>query len=295
MSETEPELGVGIVREQDQQSVVLQFAAAGQTRRYGKRTAPLKRLVFRVGDTVEGASGERLTIERVELRDQLNWYVGGGKELCESDLSPRLRLQRPLSRLLAGQWDALPTYELRRRTLELSSELSSSPWRGLVGPRAQLLPHQLYVASQIATRGLPRALLADEVGLGKTIEAGWVLHQLLVTARAERALVLVPRALINQWFIELLRRFNLAFWVPESQSEEGLRPEDLAEQPRVILSLESLREPSLAQGLAATSWDIVIVDEAHRVGWAPGAPSPEYELLERLAAGAGGLLLLTAT
>lgn len=75
----------------------------------------------------------------------------------------------------------------------------------------QLLPHQLYIASEVARRHEPRVLLADEVGLGKTIEAGLILHQQLVSGRASRALVVVPDSLVHQWLVEMLRRFNLRF------------------------------------------------------------------------------------
>lgn len=295
MSEAEPELGIGFVRSQDQQSVTLEFSAVGQTRRYGKRSAPLKRIEFRVGDTVQTKKGEKWVVERVETKDSLNWFISGDRRICETELSPNLKLQRPLTRLLTGQWDPLPAFELRRQTLERWHELLGAPSRGLIGPRAQLLAHQLYVVSQIAGRGLPRALLADEVGLGKTIEASWILHQLMTTGRVQRVLVIVPRSLLNQWFIELLRRFNYSFWVPESQSEDGVLPGDFAMHERVIVSLESLRVEGLGEALVNVGWDMVIVDEAHRVKWDFDEPSLEYSVLERLASISQGLLLLTAT
>src|SRR5579862_5363154 len=217
ISEAEPELGLGFVREQDLQSVVIEFPSSGETRRYGKRSAPVKRLQFRVGDTITPAEGEPLVVERLEVRDGLTWYLHDRREVCESALSARLKLERPLQRFLAGQLDPLKTYELRRRTLEIHQELAAASWKGLLGPRVQLLPHQLCVVDQVSSRGHPRALLADEVGLGKTIEAGWILHRLILQGRVRRALVIVPKPLLNQWFVELLRRFNLSFWVPESQ------------------------------------------------------------------------------
>lgn len=300
MSETEPELGIGFVRGEDAGAVTIEFPLSGETRRYNKRTAPLRRLEFRVGDSVQTTQGERLTIGSIETRDGLFWYLGAGKEVKESDLSPSLKLQRPMERFLAGHWDTLAAYDLRRTTLSYRQRHSQSPARGMMGPRVQLLPHQIYVTSEISARGLPRALLADEVGLGKTIEAGWIIHRLMVTGRARRVLIITPSSLLNQWFIELFKKFNLSFWVPESQAEEEIEAEDLATQERVILSMESLSLLSIRGIFDASQWDMIVVDEAHRITQSAGQSSESssddnYDILKGLAAKSEGLLLLTAT
>ncbi|MFL5812418.1 MAG: SNF2-related protein [Bdellovibrionia bacterium] len=292
MSETEPELGIGFIRGEDASGVTIEFPLSSETRRYNKRTAPLRRLEFRVGDSVQAASGERLTIESIETRDGILWYLGQGQELCESALSPSLKLQRPMERFLAGHWDTLATYDLRRTTLNLRNHQAESKVRGLLGPRVQLLPHQIYVTNEVSSRGLPRALLADEVGLGKTIEAGWMMHRLLVTGRARRILIITPAGLVNQWFIELFKKFNLSFWVPESQAEEEIEAEDLATEERVILSMESLSLLALRGIFDASQWDMIVVDEAHRISQTQDG---EYEILKSLAEKSPGLLLLTAT
>ncbi len=80
-----------------------------------------------------------------------------------------------------------------------------------MGSRTSLLPHQIYIANEVGQRHAPRVLLADEVGLGKTIEAGMIIQQQLLTGRASRILVLVPPSLLHQWLVEMLRRFNLHF------------------------------------------------------------------------------------
>jgi ATP-dependent helicase HepA len=296
MSEAEPELGIGFVRGVEAMAVDVEYPAVGCSRRYNKRTAPLRRLEFRVGDIVHPQSGEPFEVVRIDTRMGIQWYVGKGKrELSESEISTQHKLQRPLERFLGGQIDPLRAFELRRQTLKLRDRVLRSPVRGLMGPRVMLLPHQAYVVNQVASRGVPRALLADEVGLGKTIEAGWILHQLIVTERVRRVLVLVPQALVNQWFVEMLRRFNTAFWVPESQTEEAPLGEDLEEHERFIIALESLEDPDFVESLLEIEWDLVVVDEAHRITWAEGDPSPEYTVLEQLSAKTHGMLLLTAT
>src|SRR5690606_622242 len=115
-------------------------------------------------------------------------------------------------------------YMLRQETLEHLRRLRQSPAQGLLGARVQLLPHQFYIASEVAERHAPRVLLADEVGLGKTIEAGLILHQQLLTGRASRVLILVPDSLIHQWLVEMLRRFNLHFTILDAERCAALAP-----------------------------------------------------------------------
>ncbi len=295
-SEGEPELGLGFVKALDAMSVAIEYPSSNQGRMYRKKSPPLRRLEFKPDERVQSKSGETFIIDRVEVRDHLNWYIGkDGTELCESEISPKLTLQRPLERFLAGHWDGIKAFSLRRKTLEYYHRQLRSKARGMIGPRAQLLPHQLYVTQEICKRGLPRALLADEVGLGKTIEAAWITHRLLITERVRRVLILVPESLVNQWFVELFKRFNLSFWVPASQSIDKLKAGDISDQERVILSIESMSELH-EQGILKTSdWDMIIVDEAHRVKWSEENPSAEYKVLKELAKRTPGQLLLTAT
>src|SRR5690606_38077167 len=80
--------------------------------------------------------------------------------------------------------------------------------------------------SQVTERYAPRVLLADEVGLGKTIEAGLILHQQILSGRTRRALIIVPDALLHQWLVEMLRRFNLSFTLIDSDRFEALSESD---------------------------------------------------------------------
>ena len=92
----------------------------------------------------------------------------------------------PQQRLLNGHFDRNRDFVLRVATLENLDRLQQSPARGLLGSRTSLLPHQLYIAAEVGQRHAPRVLLADEVGLGKTIEAGMIMQQQLLTGRASR-------------------------------------------------------------------------------------------------------------
>ena len=133
---------------------------------------------------------------------------------------------------------------------------------GLLGPRVQLLPHQLYIAAEVASRHAPRVLLADEVGLGKTIESGLIVHQQLTTGRASRVLIAVPDSLVHQWLVEMLRRFNLSFTMLDEERCEALvesgtpNPFEAAQLVLCSLSLLVDRPDRLDQArcAAGTCW-----------------------------------------
>ncbi len=297
ISETEPELGLGMVLSCDTRRVTLLFHGSGAMRQYARAGAPLKRVRFQPGDTVHSHEGWAFTVEVVEEQGGLLTYRGAGRELHETALSNYISFSKPQDRLFAGQIDPSRQFELRIEALERQAAARRSPLRGLLGARIELLPHQLYIAHEVAERHAPRVLLADEVGLGKTIEAGLILHRLIVGGRAARALVVVPEPLLHQWTVEMLRRFNLAFSLYDEErcAQAGSANPFLAEQ-LVLLGLDFLvAHPERAEQAAAAGWDLLIVDEAHHLGWTPHGASPEYTLVERLAARTPGLLLLTAT
>lgn len=93
--------------------------------------------------------------------------------------------------------------------MQHNSDIQQSELWGLAGVRAQPIAHQLHIAKEVADRIAPRVLLADEVGLGKTIEAGLIIHRQLLSGRASRILLIVPETLQHQWLVEMRRRFNL--------------------------------------------------------------------------------------
>jgi ATP-dependent helicase HepA len=100
--------------------------------------------------------------------------------LPESLLPDTLSMNRPLDRLLSGQFEPCQWFYLKQQTLQLMGDAERSGLMGLCSARAELIPHQLYIANEVAGRYAPRVMLADEVGLGKTIEAGLILQQQLV-------------------------------------------------------------------------------------------------------------------
>ena len=301
ISESEPELGLGTVVQTENGRVQVEFKAAGEMRNYTVDQAPLKRVRFRVGDKIKTQAEGEFVVKQVNEHQGLLIYVGKNLQLSEAQLSDHLSLQGPQERLFAGRCDASSAFELRRRTLELLHRLRRSPVRGFVGGRIDLIPHQLYIAQEVASRHAPRVMLSDEVGLGKTIEACLILHRLLLSGRASRILVLVPESLVHQWFVELHRRFNLWLHIFDAErcaaieaGEPGANP--FLDDQLVLTSIDFLAsDPRRAEQAVAAGWDVLVVDEAHHLEWSEASPSREYLVVEELSRKAAGLLLLTAT
>lgn len=301
ISEPEPELGLGIVTCFVDHQVQVRFPGADAVRQYAADTAPLQRVQFQIGDEIESEDGIALYIDDVEEHDGLLIYHGNGQRLPEAELSHDLTFDQPLVRLQHQQFDTPHAFSLRDAALTRRHEIRRSPLRGFLGGRIDLIPHQFYIAHEVASRQAPRVLLADEVGLGKTIEAGMVLHRLLLNRRAERVLIVVPDSLVHQWFVEMLRRFNLWFHIFDQSRCEAIEASPESQNPffdeQLVLAGLSLftEHPRRAQQAADAGWDMLVVDEAHHLGWAPDSVSVEYQAIEQLSQSSPGLLLLTAT
>ena len=129
----------------------------------------------------------------------------------EIELSCFVTLTSPAQRLFSFQFDSPSAYQLRVSTINLIDRLHRSDANGMLGSRTSLLPHQLYITHEVGKRFAPRVLLADEVGLGKTIEAGMIIHQQLCLGLVSRVLIIVPPSLIHQWMVEMLPPVQFAF------------------------------------------------------------------------------------
>lgn len=301
LTEPEPELGLGIVTSVDRFQIGVDFPTSGEKRIYAVGAAVLKRVQFRVGETVETRDEKQLTIETVEEIEGLLFYEGGGLRIREDDISDITNFSLPQDRLMKGKIDIGEVYDLRYRTLQAQLKSRQSPVRGYLGGRVDLIPHQIYILNEVATRQIPRVLLADEVGLGKTIEACLIIQRLLAVGKVSRALILVPESLVHQWFVELLRRFNLWFSIFDEErcrsvehGEPGANP--FLDEQLVLCSVSFLTDNEVRRQQAIEGeWDMVVVDEAHHLEWSPDEVSGDYTLVEELALRSPGLLLLTAT
>lgn len=162
----------------------------------------------------------------------------------------------------------------------------------------------------------PRLLIADEVGLGKTIQAGLLLRQAWLAGRARRILVLAPKAVLRQWQVELREKFNLNWpiydgqrlcWYPspglQGDPQRPVGPKDWHREPCVLASSHLMRRRERAAELlsGAEPWDLVVLDEAHNARRASGGlgtdqrPNQLLRLMQALRERTQGLVLLTAT
>jgi len=300
VSEAEPELGLGTVLRCDDRAVQVLFAKSGVVRNYASHGAPLARAAFRVGQRIAGR-GITFVVERIDLRDGLLVYSGEKRELAEGQLDDEQSLSQADARLISARTDKPHHYELRKRVLLARAAARRSDAWGILSARVDLLPHQLGVVAACMEREHPRALLADEAGLGKTIEAGMLVARMLATGRAARVLVLVPEALLVQWFVEMRRRFQLSFAIIDEERCTAITAADPARNPfedeqLAIASVAWLgRDAQRRDQALAAGWDMLVVDEAHHLEWTPEAASPEYQVVEALAAIAPSVVLLTAT
>jgi superfamily II DNA or RNA helicase len=172
------------------------------------------------------------------------------------------------------------------------------PYFGLSISRVDPLPHQLEaVYDYLLKLARVRFLLADDAGAGKTIMAGLLIRELKLRGLADRVLVICPANLTFQWQRELKEKFEEKFVVLKGdQIREQFGINQWLETPLVITSLDLAKREHILPGLKQVRWDLVIVDEAHRMSWTPPSrKTARYALGELLRDSSDHLLLLTAT
>jgi ATP-dependent helicase HepA len=285
--DTDASLGLGIIVECESRRLTLEFPATGESRQYSRQNAPLTRAVFAEGDTIQTADGSSHQVARVETINDLLIYIDQeGHPIPESQLAATVQLNHPLKRLLAAQLDKPGWFDVREQLSKAYQQWLRSDVAGLLGARITLTPHQLYVAQSATSRHPVRVLLADEVGLGKTIEAGLILQRLQLQNVVGRTLILVPEALCVQWFVELLRCFSIHGVLVDHEME-------LSElnDSRVFIASHDFLDGERA--MEADHWDMVIVDEAHHFDLVEENRAGQQ--LKRLADHTTHLLLLSAT
>ena len=323
----EPQLGLGIIAELSGRLVTVSFPAVSDRRIYSADQAPISRVEYQAGDEIVTNDDQRLIVSDLYRNQGLIIYncrdVNGQQQIVpELEISCFVTMTSPSQRLFNLQTDSTNSYKLRVATLEFLNLLQGSPANGLIGSRTSLLPHQLFITHEVSKRFAPRVMLADEVGLGKTIEAGMIVHQQLHAGYISRVLIVVPPSLIHQWLVEMLRRFNLKFSIFDSGRIDSINTAN-EDQILAIGDVEQINEStaindktinpfeteqfvlcpidlltsnsSCLEDIKSAAFDLLIVDEAHHLKWTNEMVSPEFECISQLCRICPGTLLLTAT
>jgi ATP-dependent helicase HepA len=296
-----PELGPGEVREVRGRQLSVYFRDAEQTLGFAVNADALVPLTLVPGSRVRlESTGETVVVEscsdgRCLLED--------GRTVAAGELWPLPVELPPLDRLARGRVDAFEDFANRIDGLRLLRIRQADGLGSFLGGRIQIFPHQLYAAERACHSDPVRWLLADEVGLGKTVEACLIMNRLLHTGRADRTLVVAPETLTLQWLGELWRKYHQAFVLLDAKrladvaNDYGpdFNPFDV--HRRAIIGLETLASRRrLTEQAVASGIDLLVVDEAHHLRRPPGHPgNEEYRAVAPIAALGRHVLLLTAT
>ncbi|MEN8770587.1 MAG: RNA polymerase-associated protein RapA, partial [Glaciecola sp.] len=305
LSSQQPELGLGIVADVQLRQITIYFPITQEDKLYSVDSSPLIRLLLEKGDTgIDVDAREFCVIDTLDTNGLIQYLVDyqDGSDyqvLTETQLSHHTQINQPEDRLFTLQLDKYNWFDARLHAFNARFAHQQSPLLGLAGARVNLIEHQIHIANQVGNRFAPRVLLADEVGLGKTIEAAMIMQKQRLSGRASRMLIIVPESLIHQWLVEMHRRVNMqcaVFDAPRVNAllEDGMNPFD-AEQI-VLISIDTLvAHPTINDWAVQSSWDLIVVDEAHHLQWSQTAVSTEYKIVEQLTQTTPGVLLLTAT
>jgi ATP-dependent helicase HepA len=288
-SSPEPELGLGEIVLLEGRMLTLNFSGSEETRQYETSDAPILRALFSVGQTIKTKEDQVHVVKSLSKNDGLITYQTDHGEISENQLHPFLSQGGPEQRLKSYQFDDPHWFDQRHEALLAQNHAKSSPYRGLQGGRIKLYPHQLELAQRLCERQHIKVMLADEVGLGKTIEAALVAHRLVLNQRVSRFLIVVPDALVFQWFAELYLRFHFQCHLVNEESLLTLEDEEqgLLAHPFVICPVGQFLNIDWSQ----ESWDMIIADEVHHI-----EPKSEVgQQLGELCAKADHCLLLSAT
>lgn len=232
--------------------------------------------------TANKAARRRATVDRQFHADaEYHWGASNGRRNIGFLTAARQLLSEQLK---GAGFDALELVELRLQGEELATLDNFEELLAVDVSNVDRMPHQEAVARHALSRLRGRAVLADEVGLGKTVEAGLAVKELTLRGLAKRVLILCPAPLRDQWRDEMNTKFDMAFDV-------AYRGAEVADQDKLIISLQL--GTSQIEKLTRRPWDIVIVDEAHRAAGA-GARK-RRELITALTTACRYAFFLTAT
>lgn len=297
-----PELGIGRVAAIEGRTLVVEFPRARTTLRFSATAEALMPVDLSPGRPVRITAGsEESTI--AAAHPDGTFTLANGRQVAAHSLWPLELEGALLERLAVGDLDDLDDFITRINMLHLLGLREAGGLGSFLGGRVRLFPHQLYVAERASATDPVRWLLADEVGLGKTIEASLILNRLVHLGKVTRCLVVAPDTLTVQWLGELWRKYHQVFTLLDADRladvardfGEGFNPFEL--HPRAVISIEMLiARPELTQQAVRAGVDLLVVDEAQHLQRPPGHPgNPAWRAVAPVAALGRHVLLLSAT
>ena len=266
------------------------------------------------GETIylNGSPAEVIKTYAVGDLEYLRAYIedSGVKTVCIDDVDIELT-DEPLGALDPANADQLhPDHEavaadwfdLRSQALQLQIAHEQGQLLSISNSLVRLEPYQLACVNWVMQKLRQRALIADDVGLGKTIEAGLILKELTARNRADRVLFVVPAHLQKKWIRDMDRFFDIRLTPADRQWVEGERRR-LGEETNIwdqdhqhlVTSMAFLRRDEFQAELDEAFWDVVVVDEAHKAAKRGESPSQTSKMVDRVADNSDSLLLLSAT
>ena len=226
---------------------------------------------------------DRFGLGTVRLDEGETAVVRFDDGLQECDKAELASVATPIQEIFASRWNS--PIEVVTRAQAAAIESANDTWGIFSTSRISLLPHQLWVCRRVLASWPTRWLVADDVGLGKTIEAGLVFWPLIAKGTVRRLLIICPASLVEQWSQRLRTMFDIrvAIYTGEADTE---RTDFWGTHDKVAASLQTLRiedERRHARLLESDPWDLVVVDEAHHINAdEKSGPTLGYTLLEKL-------------
>ncbi|RLE25195.1 MAG: hypothetical protein DRJ65_08355 [Acidobacteria bacterium] len=296
------EMGPGWVVESNDRHVMVQFLEGGERLRFAASTDALVPLIVTEGVAAWlEDDGSSVVVEA--LLDGDRCRLEDGRIFPTVAVWPLPEREDPIEALARGDIDSGAHFLNRLDALRLEMVREAQGLGSFLGGRIRLYPHQLYAAERACATDPVRWLLADGVGLGKTVEACLIMNRLIHTGRAERTVVVAPDALTVQWLGELWRKHHHTFvLLDEKRIADVEREQAGAFNPfevhrQVVIAIETLcAEPRLVTMAVEAGIDLLVIDEAHHLQRPLGhSGNPAYRAIESIASQGRNVLLLTAT
>jgi SNF2 family DNA or RNA helicase len=264
---------------------------------------------FESGERVKfpGGKGEILKIEKRADRADLLYVHTEDEELktVPADKKGVEALADIDDKIIASQFDTISRFELLKKASKLDLAYRFDRFLSLTGNRIDVTPHQIEAAHEILTSHDHRYLLADEVGLGKTIEAGIVIEELMARGRADRILIVTPASLKMQWQAEMQDKFDQDYVIYDREYiksiRRGMSEDNVWEyDDLVITSIDFAKREDMLEPLKEVEWDLAVFDEAHhltarRDNDGSKNRTNRYKVGEAVSPNTDGLLFLTGT